>query len=226
MRVPRVRHLGASLIFLLSAAGPAKPESPGAAARNDAASAFTFRVIQATVTTASQNVFDGVKTDQEAGTAAFVPVSGEPKEGCVFVLLKVEVRNDGAQAATVAYKDLVFRGEDGQPIPWMVLLSNPLFPVPMYIAGATGTELAPHASRTEDFLLSAPISVGAMTLRYGSRPAVPLGVTVPSRFKRWPVRYYYVASAAIGILVLGAFVFLVVRRRNSPEEPVSRLDLR
>jgi hypothetical protein len=225
----RVQNLGAAVVFLLSAAGPAKPQSPGPAARNGGtASAFTFRVTQATVTRASQNILSGLKLDPNTGGFSLLRSLVEPKNGRVFVLLKVVVRNDGAHADRVAYKNLVIRGENRQPIPYMVLVSDPQqMSVPMYTDGATASgEVAPNASKTEDLLLDAPSNFGAMALQYGSLPAVPIGVSVPSWLKPWWAKWYYLASIGIAVLIIGAIVWLAVRRRGSPEEPADTLGLR
>jgi hypothetical protein len=99
--------------------------------------------------------------------------------------------------------------------------------VPMYTDGATASgEVAPNASKTEDLLLDAPSNFGAMALQYGSLPAVPIGVSVPSWLKPWWAKWYYLASIGIAVLIIGAIVWLAVRRRGSPEEPADTLGLR
>jgi hypothetical protein len=226
----RLRDLGAVVILLLSAAGPAKPQNPGAAAEKDGiASAFTFRVTAATVTREGQNFLSGVKLDSQTGTFSILTSLLEPKDGRVFVLLKVTVRNDGVHTDRVVSRDLVIRA-DGQPIPYKVLVDK--FPtddpqrssVPMYIDFTATRDLAPSASQAEDLLLSVPSGLRAMTLQYRSLPAIPIDVVVPSRFKQWP-GWCYLAFTAVGILVIGAIVWLVARRRNSPEDSSGKLGL-
>jgi len=204
-----VQDLCAVVVFLLLAAGPAEPQGPGVAAKNDGvAGAFTFQVTEATVTRASQEVLTGIKLDQ-TGTLSAVASLMQPKVGRVFVLLKVAVRNDGAHTDRVVYKDLVIKDKDGR-VHYLVLLKSDEMHPPMYATNATASrEVAPNASDTEEFLLDAPMtwwpSWPSFSLQYRSLSVVPIEVVVPGKC-------YYLAPAAIPVLIVGVIVWLVVRR--------------